>query len=113
MDALATSLQHLRDRMLGKPVDLHIRVQLAQLVSDRHIALRMAKADRRGDVQHALGAGLAADPARRRPRGEREVTQEQVDLDRIAPMRAMTRALEEDEVATSRLGERGSAARPG
>ena len=69
MDALAARLEHGRDRMLREPVDLEVGVQLAQLVGDRRVALRVAEADRRGDVERALAARLAAHPARRRGGG--------------------------------------------
>ena len=84
----------LRDRVLGEPVDLEVRVQLAQLVRDRGVALRVPEADRRGDVERPLAARLAAHPARRRTRGGEELAQQQVDLDRIAHVRAVARALE-------------------
>ena len=45
MDALAARLEHLRDRMLGKPVDLEIRVEPAQLFGDRGVALGVPEAD--------------------------------------------------------------------
>ena len=70
MDALAARLQHRGDRVLREPVDLEVGVELAQLVGDRGVALGVAEADRRGDVERALAARLAADPAARgRTRG--------------------------------------------
>ena len=56
MDPLATCLEHRRDRMLGEPVDLEIRVELAQLIGDRDVAPCVAEADRGGDVERALTA---------------------------------------------------------
>ena len=41
MDALTARLEHRRHRMLRQPVDLQIGMQLAQLVRDRRIPLRV------------------------------------------------------------------------
>jgi hypothetical protein len=112
-DALAALFQHPGDRVLGEPVDLQVGVQLAQFVGDRHVPLGVAEADRGGDVQHALAARLAAHPARACARGGGEVAQQQVDLDRVAHVRAMARALEQHEIAAGRLGERDPAAGSG
>ena len=60
MDPLPALLEHGRDRMLGEPVDLEIGVEFAQLVGDRDVALRVAKADRRGDVERALATPAPA-----------------------------------------------------
>ena len=46
MDPLAVRLEHGRDRVLGEPVDLEVRVQLPELGGDRDVALGMAEADR-------------------------------------------------------------------
>ena len=91
MDALAARLQHRRDRMLGEPVDLEVGMELAQLVGDRGVALGVAEPDRRGDVERALAARLAAHPAARRRRRLHEVAQQQVDLDRVARVRDVAR----------------------
>ena len=56
MDALAARLEHLRHRMLGEPVDLEVGMELPELVGDRGVALCVAEADRRGDVERALAA---------------------------------------------------------
>ena len=72
MDALAARLQHPRHRMLGEPVDLEVGMQLAQLVGDRRVALRVPEADRRGDVERALAARLARAPSA--PAGARGAT---------------------------------------
>ena len=81
-------------------------MELAQLVGDRSVALRVAEPDRRGDVERALAARLAAHPAARGRRRRDEVAQQQVDLDRVASMREVARPLERDELAARRLGER-------
>ena len=111
MDALPARLQHRRHRMLGEPVDLEVGMELAQLVGDRGVALRVAEPDRRGDVERALAARLAAHPARGRRRRRDELAQEEVDLDRIADVRAVPRAFEQDELAAGLLGECDPAAR--
>ena len=46
VNALAARFQHPGDRMLGEPVDLKTRMQLAQLAGDRHVPLGVAQADR-------------------------------------------------------------------
>ena len=113
VDALTARLQHPGDRMLGEPVDLQAGMQLAQLAGDRDVALGVAQADRRGDVERALAARPAARPARAWARGDGEVAQQQVDLDRVAHVRAVARALEQYEITAGRLGERDPAAGPG
>src|SRR5687767_4370623 len=99
MDPLAARLQRRRYRVLCQPVDLEVGVELAQLVGDRRVALRVAERDRRGDVEGSLAAGLAAYPAAWRRRGLDEVAQEQVHLDRTAHVRAVARALQQHELA--------------
>ena len=95
VDALALALQHPRDRVLGQPVDLKVRHQRSQLTRDRHVPLRVAQADRRGDVQRPLAACPRTGPGRSRGAlGLDEVAQHQVDLDRVARLRAVARALE-------------------
>ena len=97
VDPLAARLEHGGDRMLREPVDLEVRVQLAQLVGDRDVAPRVAEPDRRRDVERALAARPAARHACRRRRRRDEVAQEEVDLDRVARVRRVARALEADE----------------
>ena len=64
MDALARGLEQRRHRVLGEPIDLEAGVELPQLARDREIAPAMAGADRRRQVERALGG-----PANRRGRG--------------------------------------------
>ncbi len=87
VDSLAPLLQHRRDGALGEPVDLQVGVELAQLVGDRRVSLRVAEADRRRDVERALAPRLAAHPAARRRRRRYEVAEQEVDLDRVAGVR--------------------------
>ena len=65
VDPLAARLEHRGDRVLREPVDLEVGMQLAQLVGDRDVALRVAEADRRGDVERALAARLCRAPSAR------------------------------------------------
>ena len=51
VDPLAVLLEDGGHRVLGEPVDLEVRVELAQLGRDRNVALGVAEADRRGDVE--------------------------------------------------------------
>ena len=82
VDPLAARLEHRRDRVLGEPVDLEVRVELAQLVGDRDVALGVPEPDRatrcRGRaacaaserVQVVVDAVMRAPPAAtRRTRG--------------------------------------------
>ena len=74
-------------------------MELAQLRGDRDVALGVAEADRRGDVEGALAAGPSAGPPARRPsagglRALGEIAHQQVDLHRVAGLRAVARALE-------------------
>ncbi len=104
VDALALGLEHPGDRVLGEPVDLQVRVQAAQLAGDRHVALRVAEPDRRGDEEGAGTAVGAVDGgvARRArpPEGVLgEVAQRQVDLDRLAGVREVAGAADRPRAA--------------
>ena len=70
----------------------------------------MPQPDRRRDVQGTLASGATAYPGRRPARND-ELPQEQVDLDRVAHMRAVPRALQQDQIAPGGFGE-GRAAVP-
>ena len=112
MDALALGLQHPRDRVLGEPVDLQVRVQAAQLAGDRHVALGVAEPDRRGD-DRARGDGRRggrrsgrAVCARRPKASSAEVAQRQVDLDRLAGVREVAGAVDHLELSAAEAGER-------
>ena len=65
MDPLAVRLQDPRDRVLGEPVDLEVRLERSQLGSDRDVALGVAQPDGRGDVQRATPPREAARPGLR------------------------------------------------
>ena len=54
MNVLAARFENGRHRMLGEPVDLEVGMELAQLVGDGDIALRVPEPDRRRDVESAL-----------------------------------------------------------
>jgi hypothetical protein len=91
--------------MLGQPVDLQIGVQLAELVGDCGVALRVAEPDRRRDVERPSPARLAAHPAVRRTRRSHEVAQQQVHLDWIARVREVAGPLEDRKLAVRKLRE--------
>ena len=98
-------LEHCRDGMLRQPVDLEVGMELAQLVGDRSVALRVAESDRRGDIERALATRLAAHPAPRRRRRRDEVADQEVDLDRVTGVREMARPFEDRECAARQLRE--------
>ena len=81
MDPLAARLEHAGDRVLGQPVDLEVRVQLAQLVGDRHVPLRRGRgrSARRCTALAARGRGRVSTP-RSAAAADDEVAQQQVDL---------------------------------
>ena len=109
VDALAFAGQDARHRVLRQPVDLEIRHERAQLAGDRHVPLGVAEADRRGDVEGAPAACLRAGPGRcRGPARLDEVAQQQVDLHRVARVRAVAGALEAHERAADQLCECGA-----
>ena len=115
MDALALGLEHPGHGVLSQPVDLEVRMQLAQLPGDRHVALGVSEPDRRGDVEGALAARAPARPRARRAAGPAEagrldslgeIAHQQVHLHRIASLRAVARARQAHEGAADQLGER-------
>ena len=65
MDALAAGIEQARHRILRQPVDLQVGVKLAQFAGDGDVAAAVAEADRRGQIERALGL---LGPARRRLR---------------------------------------------
>ena len=77
----------------------------AQFVSDRDVALRVTEADRRRDVQRALAATRRGRPFRRGLGRTREVSDQQVHLDRLTRLGGMPRTLEADEGRAHELGE--------
>jgi hypothetical protein len=81
-------------------------VELSELVRDRDVALRVAETDRRRDVERPFAARLAAYPTGHRLRRRDEVPEQQVHFHRVAGLRQVARALERDELATRRFGER-------
>ena len=110
VDPLALGLEHARDRVLREPVDLEVGVQRAQLLGDRDVAARVAEPDRRGDEQRAAAPRAAAASTPRGRGGRDEVAQQQVDLHRVARLRAVAGALERHQLAAGRLAP---ARRPG
>ena len=119
MDPLAAASSTRGHRVLRQPVDLQVRVQLAQLVGDRDVPLRVAEADRRGDVERALRpaqrprstCAAAAGTAR----GDRSTKsrEEEVGQHRVAGRLDVAAALDVTSVAAGQLGERGRRSRAG
>ncbi len=92
-------------------------MQLAQLVGDRHVALGVAEADRRGDIQGAPPAAAGACPFfRHGTRGREEPAEQQVHLHRVARVRDVPRAFQRDQLAAGLERQRlalGDAGGPG
>jgi hypothetical protein len=112
MDTLTARLEHSGDRMLRKPVNLKVGVQLAQLVGDRDIAVGMAKPDRRGDVERALAPHARSAPATRRRRRAGEIADHEICLDGVAEVWGVAAAVERHQPATrNRVRNCGTASR--
>ena len=96
VDVLTARLEHACDRVLGQPVDLELRDEPAQRVGDRHVALRVAEADRTGHEQGALllPAHRTAPGALYRLGLAQEFVQQEIDAHRIAALGGMSAALE-------------------
>ena len=54
MDPLAPRGQHRSDRVLRQPIDFEIRMEPAELVGNRDVALGVPQPDRRGDIEGTL-----------------------------------------------------------
>ena len=108
VDGLACGLEHRGHGVLREPDDLEVRPRRAQLTRDREVALRVAEADGARDVERSRRAAVVEarhPPLARALSFAEELAQEQVDLDRVAQVRRMSRALERHERAARRLGE--------
>src|SRR5579871_693759 len=113
MDVLALCFEPPRHRVLREPVDLDVRPQASHLARDRHVALRVAEADRRGDVQRARPAVGAMDGrVSGCTPGEGDVLAEvaygQVDPDGLAGMRKVPGAPHPLEPPTAQPRERAA-----
>ncbi len=108
VNALTARRQDFADRVLGEPVDFEAGMELAQLIGDRHIPLRVAQADWRADVERAPRPAPAARPAGHRRRRAGEVAEQQVERDRVARMRRVPGTVERDQRPVRQLGERGA-----
>jgi hypothetical protein len=94
--------------VLGEPIDLKAGVELPQLARDREIAPAMAEADRRRQVERALGGPANRLGSRRRRGGNAaqaidELHDQKVDLGRDAPFGTVPRAGDLDEFAAAKL----------
>jgi hypothetical protein len=96
VDPLTATLEHGRDRILGQPVDLEIRVQPAQLIGDRQVSPDVAESDRRGHIERSPAARLGSGPAGSRPRRGRidELPQRQVEPNRVTQVGGMATSFE-------------------
>ena len=107
VDGLALSFEDSRDRVLGKPVDLDVRDELAQLLGDGHVALGVSQPDRRRDVE---SAGTAVGAVHRRvapvPVSLGELSQGDVDGHGLAGVRHVADPLERQHLAAGRPGQR-------
>ena len=83
MDALAAGFQQARHGVLRQPVDLEIRMQLAQLAGDGDVAPPMAEADRRGEIERR-SSRLARGAAAACRRGDAEPAVEEIVDQRVA-----------------------------
>ena len=97
-------------RVLREPVDLEVGMQLAQLVGDGGVALGVAEADRRGDVERALAPRLAPRPAPRLAGGgSTKSRRSRFTFTGSRTCGDMAAALQRHELAAGRLGERRAA----
>src|SRR5579862_9161979 len=106
VDPLTLRLEHPGDRILRQPIDLQVRMQSSQLASDRHVALRMAESDRRGDEESAGAAiGLVDGWVPRRAlapeRALGKVAQREVEPDGLAGVGQMARARHNVQLAAA------------
>ena len=106
VDALALALEHPRHRVLGQPVDLQPVDEVAQLARDRDVALGVAEADRRGDVERALAAVGAVHGRVAPRRAVDELAQREVHLHGLARLRQVAGALDRLEPPAGDLRER-------
>src|SRR5437660_321102 len=103
MNPLAPSLEQLGHRMLRQPVDLQVRLQFSQLIGDGNVALRMAEANRRRDVQRSPTARHRAPPGADLARALDEFADKQVNLDRIAGIWRMCGSVQGDHRSAGSL----------
>jgi hypothetical protein len=106
MDPLPLGLEHPGHRVLRQPVDLQPVDEVAQLASDRSVALGVAEADRRGDVEGPLAAVGAVHGRVPRRRLLNEVADRQVHLYGLARVREVAGPLHGLQPAAGELCER-------
>ena len=98
--------------MLRQPVDLEIGMALAEGIGDGYVAAGVSEPNRRGDEQGTFAARLSTGPRTPFRLGRvdafDEFSQEEIEADRIAPIRCMAGALEEHQFGPERRGERDS-----
>ena len=109
MDVLAARFQQARHRILRQPVDLHIRMQLAQLPRDSDVAAPVPEPDRRREIEHSLR--FAGSQLARLLRGaDAELAIEEIDdqgvaLGRKAAQRIVTAARNGHELGTGDISD--------
>src|SRR5207253_212056 len=117
METLASPREHLRNRVLGQPVDLDVWLELAEPIRDGEVALHVAEADGARYEEGALSLAT-----HRPPPGSflgscraEELVQKQVRFDRIAREVGVAATLQLDSLragdcSVQRLGDlRGEA----
>ena len=101
-----SALEHARDRVLGEPVDLETVDEAAQLARDRDVALGVAEADRRRDVERALASVRAVHGRVAPRRAVHELAQREVHLHGLARVGKVPGALDRLEPPAGDLRER-------
>ena len=82
MNAFAARFEQARDGILRQPIDLQVRMQLAQLTRDRDVAAPVPEPDRGREIENFFGPGCprARQPARG---GDAKPAVEEVDDQRV------------------------------
>ena len=111
MDRLAARLQQRRHRFLREPLDDQARHAAAQLVGDPHVAPGVPQPDRGRDDERPSRPGRRPRPPQGQAGAAGDVAQEEVHSDRVAHVREVPRALQEDEPPARQLGHAGAALR--
>ena len=109
MDTFAAGIEQARDGILCQPVHLQVGVMLAQFAGDGDITPSMPKADRRGQIQCALGPFGSA--RRRLRRGDAEpaiqkIHDQGIAFCRDAAKRVVAAARDRHELRPRHLGDK-------
>ena len=94
---LAPLLEHQRNRVLGEPVDLQLRVPGTQFGGDSEVAAHMAKPNQQADVDREVPAVPGPRPGSRCRNAVAhrfgEIPDQQVHLDRVTQRRGVPAAV--------------------